>query len=68
MALFGKRKNNTQLIDEIKKAVTPLHPKKYDMETVTGINSIPVPAGGDTYYILQRKATEHKRNGKWMRP
>lgn len=64
MALFGKRKNNTQLIDEIKKAVTPLRPKKYDMETVAGINSIPVPAGGDTYYVLQRKATEHKRNGK----
>lgn len=64
MGLFGRKKNNTQLINDIKKAVTPLRPKKYDMETVAGINSIPVPAGGDTYYVLQRKATEHKRNGK----
>lgn len=43
----------------------------YDMDTLNGINSIPVPAinyntGEWTkdyiYYVLQRKATEHKRN------
>lgn len=42
------------------------------MDTLDGINAIPVPAknyntGNDTkdyiYYVLQRKATEHKRNG-----
>lgn len=47
--------------------------KKYDMDTLAGINSIPVPAknynNGDftkdcIYYLLQRKATEHKKNGK----
>lgn len=47
--------------------------KKYDMDTLEGINAIPVPAKdyntGDwtkdrIYYVLQRKATEHKRNGK----
>lgn len=64
MALFGRNKNSSQIIDEIKKAVKIPHPRNYDMETVAGINSIPVPAGGDTYYVLQRKATEHKRNGK----
>lgn len=52
---------------------TLFQPKKYDMDTLSGINSIPVPAqnyntGEPTkdciYYVLQRKATEHKRNGK----
>lgn len=47
--------------------------KKYDMDSLDGINSIPVPAknynSGDPtkdciYYLLQRKATEHKRNGR----
>lgn len=42
----------------------------YDMDTVEGINAIPVPAknyrtGNDLndciYYVLQRKATEHKK-------
>lgn len=46
--------------------------RKYDMDSLDGILSIPVPAvnynSGDwtkdsIYYILQRKATEHKRNG-----
>ena len=46
--------------------------KPYDMDTLEGINSIPVPAKnyntGDPkkdciYYVLQRKATEHKKNG-----
>lgn len=46
---------------------------RYDMDTLEGINAIPVPAQNyDTgdwttdliYYILQRKATEHKRNGR----
>lgn len=46
--------------------------KRYDMDSLTGINSIPVPAknyhtGDPTkdciYYLLQRKATEHKKNG-----
>lgn len=44
--------------------------KNYDMDTLEGINAIPVPAknfGNDlkdqTYYMLQRKATEHKKNG-----
>lgn len=48
-------------------------PKQYDMETLEGIDAIPVPAknyntGNDLkdaiWYVLQRKATEHKRNGK----
>mgnify|MGYP004476234377 CR=1 FL=1 len=47
-----------------------LKPEKYDMDTLEGINAIPVPAKnyhtGDytkdcIYYLLQRKATEHKR-------
>lgn len=47
--------------------------KKYDMDSLDGINAIPVPAknyntGDPTkdciYYILQRKATEHKKNGR----
>lgn len=47
-------------------------PAKYDMDSLDGINSIPVPAKnyntGDwtkdlIYYVLQRKATEHKKNG-----
>ncbi len=46
--------------------------KQYDFDTLEGINSIPVPAqnyntGKDLkdciYYILQRKATEHKKKG-----
>lgn len=53
------------------KQVKNIKPNKYDMETLDGINSIPVPAKnyntGDwtkdcIYYVLQRKATEHKRN------
>lgn len=48
-------------------------PRKYDMDTLQGINSIPVPArnyntGNDLqdciYYLLQRKATEHKKAGR----
>ena len=47
--------------------------KRYDMDTLDGINAIPVPAknyhtGKDTqdciYYLLQRKATEHKKAGR----
>lgn len=47
-------------------------PKRYDMDSLEGINAIPVPAknyntGDPTkdciYYVLQRKATEHKKNG-----
>ena len=43
------------------------------MDSLNGINSIPVPAknyntGDPTkdciYYVLQRRATEHKRNGQ----
>lgn len=45
----------------------------YDMDSLEGINSIPVPAknyhtGDPTkdciYYILQKKATEHKKAGR----
>lgn len=48
-------------------------PHRYDMDTLEGINSIPVPAknyhtGNDLkdciYYVLQRKATEHKKAGR----
>ncbi len=48
-------------------------PQKYDMDSIEGINSIPVPAKNYTtgdptkdciYYVLQRKATEHKKNGR----
>lgn len=51
----------------------PIRSRKYDMDSLEGINSIPVPAqnyntGDPTkdciYYLLQRKATEHKKNGK----
>ena len=44
----------------------------YDMDSLEGINAIPIPAknyntGDPTkdciYYVLQRKATEHKKNG-----
>ena len=47
--------------------------RHYDMDTLDGINSIPVPAqnyhSGDftkdyIYYLLQRKATEHKKTGR----
>lgn len=47
--------------------------KPYDMDSLEGINAIPVPAKNYTtgnptkdsiYYLLQRKATEHKKNGK----
>ena len=46
---------------------------RYDMDTFAGINAIPVPAknyhtGIDMkdciYYLLQRKATEHKKAGR----
>lgn len=36
----------------------------YNMNTVAGIEAIPIPAKDNTYYVLQRKATEHKKNGK----
>lgn len=48
-------------------------PKKYDMDTVEGIEAIPVPAKDyDTddfktsciFYLLQRKATVHKKAGR----
>ena len=48
-------------------------PQRYDMDSIEGINSIPVPAKNYTtgdptkdciYYLLQRKATEHKKNGR----
>lgn len=63
------------LMDLFKKTFPLLHyhPKlEYDMDSLEGINSIPVPAqnyssGRDIndciYYLLQRKATEHKKNG-----
>lgn len=40
-------------------------PKKgYDMDSLDGINNIPVPCRDvNAYYVLQRKATEHKKNG-----
>jgi len=47
--------------------------KPYDMDSLEGINAIPVPAKnyntGNSlkdciYYLLQRKATEHKKNGQ----
>ena len=52
-----------------------LKPQRYDMDSLEGINSIPVPAknyhtGDPTkdciYYLLQRKATEHKKLGEWI--
>lgn len=65
-----KKGDIMNLSDIFKKAYNT---KKYDMDTLSGINSIPVPAknynNGDftkdcIYYLLQRKATEHKKNGK----
>lgn len=47
--------------------------RKYDMDSLEGIKAIPVPAKnyntGDwtkdcIHYVLQRKATEHKKNGR----
>ena len=58
-------KTNTKTIS------TPIRSRRYDMDSLDGINSIPVPAqnyntGDPTkdciYYLLQRKATEHKKN------
>lgn len=49
--------------------------KRYDMDTLDGINAIPVPAkdyhtGKDTqdciYYLLQRKATDIKKQDEWI--
>lgn len=49
-----------------------LRTPKYDMDSLDGIRAIPVPARnyntGDPakdciYYVLQRKATEHKKTG-----
>lgn len=46
-------------------------PPQYDMDSIEGIRSIPVPAQNYTtgnptedciYYVLQKKATEHKKN------
>lgn len=51
----------------------PPHPgnKTYDLDSLNGINSIPLDASSimyngystPMYYVLQRKATEHKQNG-----
>ena len=43
--------------------------KPYDLDTLAGIEAIPVPAREEpnldpVYYRLQRKATEHKKNGR----
>lgn len=64
MALFGRNKQKIKPITGITNAVVPPRSRDYDLETLAGINSIPVPARDNTYYRLQRKATEHKRNGK----
>ncbi len=61
------------IVDNIKKLFGR---DNYDLDTLDGINSIPVklfeykPKKGERYaynsieYVLQRKATEHKRNGR----
>ena len=58
------------LFDFVKKKAATV---QYDMDTLEGINAIPVPAqnyntGDPTkdciYYVLQKKATEHKKNGR----
>ncbi len=55
------------------KLLNTLNQRRYDMDSLEGINSIPVPAQNyDTgdftkdciYYVLQRKATQHKKNGR----
>lgn len=48
--------------------------EKYDFETIEGINSIKIPnykplqgmssPVNNVEYILQRKATDHKKNGR----
>lgn len=50
------------------------NPRSYDLNSLTGINSIPIPKYkplqglespvNNIEYILQRKATEHKSNGR----
>ena len=63
----GRRSSYTEIL--YKRPQDPI----YDMDTLDGINRIPVPAEnyhhGDWKldridYLLQRKATEHKRNGR----
>ena len=65
--IFKSKKRNANVWESLK-------PEKYDMDTLEGINSIPVPAKdyhtGDytkdcIYYLLQRKATEHKKLKEW---
>lgn len=58
MGLFDLLKTKTV------QPTTPARLQVYDLDTVAGINSIPIPAKENTYYVLQRKATEHKKNGK----
>lgn len=62
--MHRKRGNRMGLFDLFKS-------HHYDLDTLDGINAIPVPAknyktGDPTkdciYYVLQRKATEHKKN------
>lgn len=60
-----------KLMWSCKQATSSNQEHRYDMDSLEGINAIPVPAknynaGNDlhdcVYYILQRKATEHKNN------
>lgn len=55
-----------------KSSMSIINQTHYDMDSLEGINAIPVPARNYNtgnalkdciYYVLQRKATEHKKNG-----
>ena len=58
------------LFSKVLKKAEPTKPYEISLESLAGINSIPVPLpknvedGNMLYYRLQRKATEHKKAGK----
>ena len=62
------------MLEFIKKVLTKNSSNKYDFETLEGIQNIPIPKYkplqgmsspvNNVEYILQKKATEHKKNGR----
>lgn len=62
------------MLEFIKKVLTKNSNNKYDLETLEGIQNIPIPKYkplqgmsspvNNVEYILQKKATEHKKNGR----
>ena len=62
------------MFDFIKKLIGSSSNIEYDMDTLQGIEKIPIPnykplqvmgnPSNNIEYILQKKATEHKKNGR----